>query len=95
MHSGSRLAPVLFTALVLVSPMQAESQEAPFKRTERGGQITPNFLDGVSPEAKIKLRTRSAPAVTKATRAPKFLPSPKGNSDPIGRIIALRTRPED
>ena len=95
MHPGPRLALLLFAALVLASPVQAEGQEAPVKRTERTGQITPNFLDGVSPQAKIKLRPRSAPAVTKAAPATKLLPSPKGNSDPIGRIIAQRSRPEE
>ncbi|WP_372730453.1 hypothetical protein [Novosphingobium sp.] len=91
MLSRLRLAPLVITVAVFASPALAGSREAPDRLTNRTGAITINFLDGVSPDRIAPKGPRAVPQPARTAPTPRMQVSPTASSDPIGRIIALRT----
>jgi nitrous oxidase accessory protein NosD len=82
----------LFAALALVAGVatsaHAADGDALLEHPGKSRQITASFLDSITVEAAIRAVSRPAPK-SKLTR--KLHTSPEAGSDPIGRIIALRT----
>ncbi len=82
----------LITALVSVTGLAASAHAADRgaleERPASSRQITPSFLDGIVPQIAT---SAVALPVPKAKAMRKLQPLPERVSDPIGRIISLRT----